>query len=234
MPAANFATYSKSCPNPRSVNHTDGGGSPSYICHMAVMHWAFMDLGDNEATANARIQAIIQAKCHSCAAVAAVAAGGAGGAGGVVVGLPHGTINHEWYGANFCGHHGNTMIADRESLYAAANIGDVIITNHPNRPAHSMVVVGKNSSLGQKHVDVRGFNNFGTLGTGTQNEYDNGDRNIYQSKYWHRFGSETRFGMGFANGAWLWIVPYTNYLTRAAVVRNNCNNAAAGWTYTGP
>lgn len=208
MPAANFATLSKTCPNPYTTTHLVGGGATPYTCHMAVMHWAFMDLGDTSATANARIQAIIQAKCMGCTAGFHL----------------HASIQDTWYGANLCG--GAVTIANRAALYPAVAVGDVLITDHSQRPAHSMVMVSRNSMMTRKYVNIRGFNNLGTLGTGTFLNYDHADRDIDKGQYW------SAAGFGNAKVA-LHRIPYATYAAAAAIVRNNCNNAAGNWVYIG-
>lgn len=217
MPAQNFATRSKHGPNAWHTTHTNGFPTP-YTCHMAGMHWAFMDLGDNDATANARIEAIIRAKCQGCTAGHHV----------------HLSIDANWYGQHFVGLAGNMNIADRVGLYGGVNVGDVLVTSSTANPAHTMVVVGKNTMLGRRFVYVRGFNNLGTLGTGANLQYDNHDRDIDAAKYWHVQGGQTRFGTSFNTGGLLYRVPYANYSGRAAVVRNNCQFAHGAWTYVGP
>jgi hypothetical protein len=67
MSAQTFAAHARHAPNPCQTIHTDNNPTP-YTCHMAVMHWSFRELGDNQATANARVQAITQSKCLGCAA----------------------------------------------------------------------------------------------------------------------------------------------------------------------
>jgi hypothetical protein len=217
MTAQNFTTRSKHCPNPCTTIHTDGNPTP-YTCHMAAMHWAFMDLGDLDAVAHSRVLAIMLVKCTGCSAG----------------GFMHGSIPATWYGPRFCGLAGNTLIADRASLHATVNVGDVLAVGKLENPSHSMVVVGKNSLVGHKFVYVRGFNNLGTLGTGQQLQYDNSDRDIDKDRYWHTQGTETRFGTAFNTGGWLYRIPYAGFIARAAVVRNNCNNLGGPWTYVGP
>jgi hypothetical protein len=182
---------------------------------MAVMHWAFMDLGDDHATANARLQAVIRATCEACAKPTA--------------GLPHGSIDVEWYGTHFCGLYGTSPISDRATLYREAEVGDVLITNHPRSPMHSMVVVSKSSARGRRFVYVRGFNNLGTLGTGARAQYDGFDRDIDRGRYWHAAG---RFGND-RPGNCLYRIRYDCFKQRAAVVRNNCKSIGSSWAYTG-
>jgi hypothetical protein len=215
MPAANFATSAKHGPNPCATTHTDNNPT-AYTCHMAAMHWAFMDLGDTDANANAKAQAIIQAKCQGCLGTHHM----------------HGSILPAWYGTNFCG--GAVQIANRAALYAAVNVGDVLITAQPQQPMHSMVIVSKKTMLGRHFVYVRGFNNTNTLGAGPFLQYDNSDRDIDKDKFWHSQAGITRFGLSFSTGGALHRIPYGTYSASAAVVRNNCNNAAGPWVYAGP
>jgi hypothetical protein len=209
MPAANFANLSKTAPAPSTNIHV-GGSTTVYTCHMAGMHWAFMDLGDTSATANARIDAIVQNKCQGCVAGHHI----------------HLSIMHGWYGANFCA--GAVQINSRDALYNAVNVGDVLVTDNYQSPAHTMVVVSKNTMMTRKFVYVRGFNNFGTLGTGTHLAYDASDRDIDRDKYWN--------GANFGNAAKVPLhrVPYANYSAAAGVVWANCNNAGGPWVYVGP
>ena len=217
MSAQTFAANAKEAPDPCKTAHANPLLLTGYTCHMAVMHWAFMDLGDSQATANARLQAIVQGKCQPCR----------GGQG------THSSISAAWYGPQFCVG-GDTLIANRAALHASVTIGDVLLTNNPAYPMHSMVVVGKNSIIGFKFVYIRGFNNVGTLGTGGRDQYDNSDRDIDKDNYWHTMGQETRFGQDFARGGYLYCISYANFIARAGVVRGNCNNGGGPWVYTGP
>ena len=98
--AQNYATQSKTGPNPASTAHLHGGGSTSYTCHMAAIHWAFMDHGDNQGAAQKRMEAIIQATCIPCV--------------NNNPDLRHGSISPQWYGTNFCG--GAQRILNRAAL----------------------------------------------------------------------------------------------------------------------
>jgi len=185
-----------------------------YTCHLATMHWAFMDLGDTDALANAKVAAVSRSQCHGCAGA---------GLGG------HPGLPSVWYAARFCG--GSTAIPNRAALHGAVSVGDVLVVRK-NDVVHSMVVVRK-SLIGPHRVYIRGFNNFGTLGTGPGNGYDNQDRDIDAARYWHTQGVVTRFGTGFATGGDLAVIGYALYSGRAAHVRNNCALVAGVWTYNG-
>jgi hypothetical protein len=222
MTAATFANFSKTGPNPSETQHGAlVGNTTRYTCHMAVMHWAFMDLGDTQAAAHGRVEAINEAKCVAC---------NPGGGN-------HGSIPATWYGANFCGV-GGVHIPNRAALYAAVNVGDVLIVSNPARPMHSMVVVKKSSVMGYHFVYIRGLNNYGTTGTGIYLRYDNSDRDIDTAALWRQappvlppvLGAEV-FGNG---GAELYVIPFANYIASATVAYNNCNNGLGGWAYVGP
>ncbi|MGV6809486.1 MAG: hypothetical protein ACWA5U_06385 [bacterium] len=214
MSANVFATHSQTTPNPQHVTHPDVGGVV-YTCHMAAMHWAFMDLGDNGNTANARVSAIATAICPSCTRNAG----------------NHSSIPHEWYGQHFCT--GSIPIANKAALYNAVNIGDVIILGQDTRrPVHTMIVVKKSSLLTRKWVYIRGFNNIGTLGTGAHLEYDNNDQDIHRARYWHGDSStDQTFGNGLGR---MFVIPYPTYSQYANAVRQRCTpNANDVMTYNG-
>jgi hypothetical protein len=126
------------------------------------------------------------------------------------------------------------MIVNRGALHASVKRGDVLITNSLANPMHSMVVVARNSIVCHKFVYIRGFNNVGTLGTGGHLQYDDEDRDIDTDLYWHTLGNETRFGLGFVAGGYLYRIDYDSLMVRAGVVRGNCNNLGGPWVYTGP
>jgi hypothetical protein len=184
---------------------------------MAAMHWAFMDLGDNMATAQGKVEAINRAKCVGCVAGHHV----------------HGSIDPNWYGQHFCSA-GAVPILNRGVLYASVNVGDVVILPRPAAPMHSMIVARKSSFLGHTYVYVRGFNNTNTLGTGAFLQYDNADRDIDKAVYWHAQGAGEVFGLSVATGGRLYKIPYLNYSASAATARANCAFAAGAWNYIGP
>ena len=107
------------------------------------------------------------------------------------------------------------------------NVGDVLVTDNPQAPSHTMVVVSKTSVMTRKFVSIRGFNNFGTLGTGIRDAYDASDHDIDRDKYWN----DANFGNA---GVPLHRIPYANYSAAAVAVRNNCNNNGGPWVYVGP
>jgi hypothetical protein len=224
LPAANFAALARTAPNPSKTTHEVEGVAAGqiqvgYTCHMAAMHWAFMDLGDSGADANVRLQAINVAKCPACDRPRAE---------GERRGHVHASILHPWYGEHFCG--GARAVARRDDLYARVNVGDVVIVGEPRAPAHTMVVVQKSSWLGRRFVYIRGFNNYGTLGTGVYNQYDNADRDIDRGNFWHTGdaeGAPTVFGRAWNTGGPLHVIPYETYSDHAQAVRNRCG--AAGY-----
>jgi hypothetical protein len=214
MTAAAFANFSKQAPTlARGAEH-------SYTCHVAALHWAFRDLGATEADAGAMVEAIAVAKCAGCQS------------GKTMGGYPlHDSIQNAWYGANLCG--GSTKIPDRDALYGAVAVGDVLIVGKPAWPAHSMVVVQKTEFI-RKWVYVRGFNNTACLGTGPKDGYDNSDQDVDKQKYWHAGEGKTHFGQSFSTGGALRVIPYATYSAAAAAVQVHCNNGVNGWTYNGP
>lgn len=208
MPAATFVNHSRTAPNPDSANH--GAVTVQYTCHMAVMHWSFMEKGDTQAIANDRVSAVAVAKCPGCTN------------GGAM----HPSIPYAWYSQAFCT--GAVHIANRAALYAAVNPGDILIVGGAiQAPMHSMVVVNKRSLMGITSVYIRGFNNVGTLGTGPHLGYDNSDRDIDKAVLWHGpAGGNQTFGNGPGNN--LYVIDFATYMNRAGVVRGQCIPAAAG------
>lgn len=218
MTALTFATHARSAPVPGTTPHLHGIAATVYTCHMAVMHWAFMDLGDTQAQATGRVSAINEAVCQGCTAGHHV----------------HGSISPAWYGANFC--QGALAIPNRAALFGAVNVGDVLILP-AGMPMHSMVVVQTSTGcFGGSYVYVRGFNNVGTLGTGQRLQYDNANRDIDRAAFWRPAPAQIPPVAGlevFGNGGSpLSVVPYANYMAQATVIRNRCALAANGnWTF---
>jgi hypothetical protein len=210
LPAANFAALARTAPNPSQTTHAVARPAPQflqvdYTCHMAAMHWAFMDLGDNGADANVKLKAINVAGCPGCGDPPAPA---------------HVSILHTWYGWRFC--RGADRVATRAALYAAVDVGDVVIVGEPRAPAHTMVVVGKSSGPEGQCVYIRGFNNYGTLGTGAFGRYDAADRDINRDDFWHgAAGGPQVFGRAGSTSGPLHVIPYEAYSLRAAIVRAN-------------
>jgi hypothetical protein len=211
MPAANFVAHSRTAPNPFTANH---GGGVVYTCHMAAMHWAFMDRGDSQAVANQRVSAVAIGRCPGC-----------NPPGGHV----HPSLSYQWYGAHFCA--GAQQIATRAALYNAIEVGDVLIAGpNANAPMHTMVVVNKRRMPGHSWVYVRGFNNVGTLGTGPHLQYDAQDRDIDRAALWSGAAAPQTFGVGPGNH--LFRIPYNAYYNSAGVVRGQCYGAPV-MTYHG-
>jgi hypothetical protein len=154
-----------------------------------------MDQGCNQAQANQRVTALTKATCPGC-----------------TTGGPHTSIAAHRYGEIFCH---TAQVVSRIQLHAVLHPGDVLITGHPSLPNHSMVV---RQVRGANHVTVRGYNNIGTLGTGTLLEYDNSSHNITQDKYW---AGPTMFGVN-APGIPLYVVSYAQY---SQTIRNSMNMA---------
>jgi hypothetical protein len=212
--AATFAQHAATAPL--------AAGQHGYTCHMSALFWAFRDLGDTAAVADARVEAIATNKCHGCAA-AALQGGPA---------AMHVSISNSWYGTNLC-NAADQVIANRAALVNTA-VGDVLWVGDHRSPAHSMVLVGKLNLPNATQVYIRGFNNVGTLGSGPHNQYDAQDRNIDKDQYWHTQGNNTRFGLNYLQDRVLHRIDYNTFIGRAAVVRGNCNNNQGVWTYVGP
>jgi hypothetical protein len=156
---------------------------------MAAMHWAQMALGKTQQEANRIVGDFARANCPGCR-----------GQG------PHGSVGPAVYGAHFC----TTArpVPNQQALYGMVAVGDVLITEHPSRPMHTMIVRRKTSP---NDITIRGFNNFGTLGTGVRDQYDPVSHNIMQDKYWHN-PAAGRFGLV---GVPLYVVGSTAFLTQS-------------------
>ena len=210
MAAVDFIAHSRTAPNPNTANH---GGGVVYTCHMAAMHWAFMDRGDTQAVANQRVSAVAIARCPGC-----------NPPGGAM----HPSLSYQWYSANFCT--GAAPIPTRAALYNAVEPGDVLIVGpNPATAMHTMVVVGKQRMPGHSWVYVRGFNNVGTLGTGAHLQYDAHDRDIDRAALWHGAAAPQTFGVGPGN--YLFKVTYNDYSNRAGGIRGQCHGVPM--TYRG-
>jgi hypothetical protein len=218
MSSQAFAEIARREPKPYQTIHKNDWPT-NYTCHMAVMHWAFMDLGDDQHTAHARVEAIILGTCRGCTKGSD----------------NHDSIDAKWYGSHFYVGNFAVVIAGCEDLHARVTVGDVLFTSEAAYPMHSMVVVGKKSEgRGRRFVCIRGFNNLGTLGTGVRSQYDNMDRNIDDDQYWRGEDSEMRFGQKATLGHPLCYIPYFRFIDRARVVRGNCNKVGGTWSYRGP
>jgi len=88
-----------------------------------------------------------------------------------------------------------TRLRSRVELRNSARVGDVLVVGPLRMPVHSMVVVSRRSQTvrgTQIHeTSIRGFNNYGTLGTGVRDHYDDSTWNIDDDRYWNgdRFGN---------------------------------------------
>ena len=192
----NLSNLSKTPPNPYHTAHISSAPTV-YTCHAAALHWAFMDQGLTQPEANQKVTTLTQMYCPAC---------NAPNQGG-----PHSSIPASKYGPMFCS---NAVKITRNSL-TDLEPGDILITGHHKAPNHSMIV-RRNKRAGE--TTVRGFNNFGTLGTGRLLEYDPFSRNITQDKYWKKddAGSDT---FGVIPEA-LYRVTYQDYSNRIVAVMN--------------
>jgi len=195
MTGTNFSRLSKIPPQPWQVDH-GGGINVGYTCHMAAMHWAQMALGSSQTDANRIVGAFARLHCPGCK-----------GRG------PHGSVLPSAYGNTFC--RNAVPISDRASLYKNVQVGDVLITGHHRMPMHTMIVRQKR---GEGHITVRGFNNFGTLGTGIRDHYDPKSHNIAKDKYWGaRDGGFGRVGVPIP----LWVVPHNHFMQASRMLRHH-------------
>jgi hypothetical protein len=186
MPALELSRISKIPPDPWHVQH--GRMAVGYTCHMAVLHWALMALGRTQVDANAAIGDFVKRTCHGCRF----------GTG------KHDSIDPDLYGQTFC--FGAYQIPNANILSAMVDVGDILITERPNSPMHSMVLRQKR---GPNHITVRGFNNYGTLGTGVASRYDDESHNITNHKYW-RDPDKGRFGQ---YGVPLYVVKHNYFMS---------------------
>ncbi|TRW97651.1 hypothetical protein FNJ84_09145 [Paracoccus sp. M683] len=183
MSGQNLSTLSKTAPNPWLNRHSDNS-TTEYTCHTAAMHWGYMDLGLTEAEANAKVDRFVRATCPGC----------------INNGAFHFSLPAMRYGPIFCQGAQRITRNDLVNLHP----GDVLITGHYTVPNHSMIVRQVRRA---DHVTVRGFNNFGTLGTGQLLRYDPTSHNITKDKYWN---ANDMFGIN-APGVPLLVVPYATY-----------------------
>lgn len=192
MPSLELSRYSKTAPMPSTVQH-EGGFVLGYTCHMAAIHWALMTLGKSQPEANRIVSELARAKCPGCT-----------GNG------QHTSLSSLEYGLLFC--RTARRIPSRDALHDMVAVGDVLITEHPQRPAHSMIV-RQNSR--PEHITVRGFNNTGTLGTGVHLQYDDVSHNIAKAKYWR----DSECGAFGLNGVELHVVESEIFLSIARGLR---------------
>lgn len=197
MPAANFAQQARRSPS--QFNNAHG-----YVCHTAVLYWAFKDLGDSDSRAKKKMEAIAQSQCPQCTANPPV-----------VCHRP--SILGTWFAPLSAI---STPILGVAGL-AVFNVGDVVILGNPNNPMHTMVVVRVNGG----DVFIRGFNNVGTFGPPSPHlAYDNHDRNLNTPGLW--VGNS--FGIGNQP---MYRVTYANYIAAAANVRNSFQHCRSRWVY---
>ena len=205
-------------PQPAREIHNEEGGGVSYCCHSAMMHWAFMALGETHQGANALVSKLSTLVCRAC--------NNRGGIGG------HESISFEWYGSNFCT--GAVEISNRMDLTTKVNVGDVLITSRPEAPMHSMVVVKIDDShtpaihnqdiLKKGHLEldvyfsnvyIRGFNNAGTFPGAGRSVYDDHDRDVTAKTNWYPEGFGVQGG--------LYVIPFEKYIASAAAARRTIN-----------
>ncbi len=190
MPSPELSRHSKTPPAPATVTH--GGFELPYTCHMAAIHWAMMTLGKSQQEANRIVGGLTRRGCPGC-----------------IGNGQHTSLSALEYGNLFCCT--ATLIPNRGALHGMVEVGDVLITAHPGRPTHSMIV---RQNRRPDHITVRGFNNTGTLGTGAHLEYDDVSHNISKHKYWHNPGNG-EFGL---TGNALYVIRAEAFLSIARAV----------------
>ncbi len=197
MSAANFANMARHAP--RQFNNAH-----SYVCHTAVLHWAFRDLGDSDDRAKKKMEAIAQSQCPQCT-------------NNPPIDCLQTSLRGTWFAP---------LSATAFPILGAGGlgvffVGDVVILGNPHNPMHTMVVVGVNDP----DVFIRGFNNTGTFGPPSPYlAYDNHDRNLNTPALW----IHNSFGIGNQP---MHRVPYVNYSAAAAAIRNSIQHCRSRWVY---
>lgn len=180
-------------------------------CHAAVLYWMFRDFGDARNVALEKLRAISEATCPNHAA------------------NMHVSIPAQWFGRQlYIIYH---KIANRSQLETHVNVGDVLVTNHPSLPNHSMVVVKHRYTKYHRNTNIRGFNNHGTFGAKAPlNAYDRNERHCDIGRMWHG----NRFGHA-APGNDLYRIKFLDYMQCASAIRALLHHAGAGtYNYLGP
>lgn len=209
MTGQRLALLAQFAPEPGTIIHKNPAGTSVpgtvYSCHLAMMHWAFMALNCTGTEANDAVNRIFRAHCENCTDRSDHDRGFGNGI-------------HGAYGRLFCNE--AEEVQDKAALYDMATVGDVLITAHPKNPMHSMVISGRMHRLTTgKRVMIRGFNNFGTLGTGEKDAHDMLSHNIMNDRYWKRDSAKpdqtARCNFGKASGAPLFLIKHADFIGRA-------------------
>ncbi len=205
--AQGFARCAKTAPPVPSAAHPWRG---VHTCHEAALYWELKE--QNYQYPDRLLEAII-----------------------TVTRIGIGTcIPPAWYNRLY---QGALRINGRDELRNNVAVGDVLITGTAAQPSHTMVVI-KNSKSGLRwRTFIRGFNNYGTLGTGPAAAYgyDNNDRDIDKDKFWHQAGGNNYvFGLQPAAAMPLRRVPYIMYRHRVrnvAFLKSNFDHINKTWAY---
>jgi hypothetical protein len=143
-----------------------GNGQRGYNCHGAAIYWAARANGLAQDRAYAlynRIAEYYNVRLGNHNATTSILSGG--------------------YGETFCGV--GVKLTTPALNPAEYSVGDVIFTEHPSHPMHSMIVVAV--SIAQNTIDVRGYNNNGTFLLDNpqppKDAYDNHTRNLATRVY---------------------------------------------------
>ncbi len=159
------------------------------------MYWAFKVLTRSRNRSADRVEAIAAALCLGCHQTGP----------GLAM---HGSIPHDWYGANMCKY--ALPVDNLTDLNAFVEVGDVLIIGEPRAPTHSMVVVETDGPGGR--ISIRGFNNTGTFNAGPRDAYDNVDRDITQANLWHPGPGGTHFGQAYGMGGKMHRLQFGTYV----------------------
>lgn len=126
-------------------------GNHPYNCHMAVLQWACIELGQSQSAAMDTVEQITQAGCPHCKGQNNLKA----------------SLQDDYYGQVFC-----SSAVPLNNM--SARVGDVVVIPNRARPTHSMVIV----SNVQGELLVRGYNNEGTFVGAPRDAYDTTSRNL--------------------------------------------------------
>jgi hypothetical protein len=143
-----------------------GNGPRGYNCHGAAIYWASRVNGlaqDRAYALYSRIAEYYNGRLGNDNATASIVSGG--------------------YGDAFC--RVGMKLTTPALNPVEYTVGDVIFTEHPSSPMHSMIVVAV--SVAQNTIEVRGYNNNGTFVLDNpqppRDAYDNYTRNLATRVY---------------------------------------------------
>lgn len=196
MPRQAFLRASLTYPRPFHLIHQGQRGAVVYTCHMAVLHWALMALGQPQEKAHLKVRDYTFAHCLGCQGTHDW----------------HSSLNIRQYGQDFC--QSGIEIEGPENLSENCKPGDVLVVGEPTNVSHTMVVhrvdegepaaipagaaaAAATGSTGKEElaidkdnrgVFIRGFNNSSTFekvdASVAKNNYDPNDRNVADQRLW--------------------------------------------------